>query len=72
MPRPARNPQISHANSGQGLVEYVLLLSLALFTAIGFAKGLSRAVDSGVVLFGGQLEKDLKTGRTPVESGWRN
>lgn len=51
---------------GQATVEYVLILSLTVATAIGLAKGILGAVDSGILRLGGQLEKDLKTGRAPL------
>ena len=58
--------------SGQGILEYILILSFALTTSILLARTMGAGMDRGILVFGGQLEKDLKTGRTPVESGWKN
>ena len=59
------------SQSGQATVEYILLL---LFT-VGIATGLSRtiigALDDGILRMGGQLQKDLKSGRAP-NNVWRN
>lgn len=64
--RPAPN------ESGQGILEYILILSFALTTSLIIARVMSAGMDRGILVFGGQLEKDLKTGRTPVERGWKN
>lgn len=52
--------------SGQGVIEYVLVLSATLVGAGLLARGILSALDSGVLKLGGQLEKDLKTGRAPI------
>jgi hypothetical protein len=57
--------------SGQGILEYILILTFALTTTVLMARFMGSGLDRGVLLFGGQLEKDLKTGRTPA-SGWKN
>ena len=57
--------------SGQGFVEYLLILLFALSTSLVLARTMGRAMDSGILLFGGTLEADLKTGRNPL-NGWRN
>lgn len=57
--------------SGQGLTEYVLLLSFAIATAVAVARSLRSAIDRGILIFGGELEKDLKTGRTQL-GAWKN
>ena len=57
--------------SGQGILEYILILSFALATSLILMRGMKTALDSGVLLFGAELERDLKTGRTPV-SAWKN
>lgn len=51
---------------GQATVEYILLLSFSLLVVISFARGLMSSIDRGILRFGGQLEKDLKTGRAPL------
>ncbi|OFZ19712.1 MAG: hypothetical protein A2X94_16795 [Bdellovibrionales bacterium GWB1_55_8] len=48
---------------GQATVEYILILSVAVVAAGAMARGLLGVVDRGILRFGGQLEKDLKTGR---------
>jgi len=52
--------------SGQGVLEYVLLLSGTVIGAGLLARGILNALDSGILKLGGQLEKDLKTGRAPL------
>lgn len=51
---------------GQGVIEYILLLSMTVIGAGLLARGILKALDSGVLKLGGQLEKDLKTGRAPL------
>ncbi len=51
---------------GQAVLEYVLILSLALGAAVTLARGVREALDSGVLKLGAQLEKDLRTGRAPA------
>jgi Flp pilus assembly pilin Flp len=51
---------------GQAVLEYVLILSATLVAAGMLARGILNALDSGVLKLGGQLEKDLKTGRAPL------
>ena len=53
-------------DSGQATVEYILILSVTVVGAIAFGRAVIRALDSGVLTLGGQLEKDLKTGRAPL------
>lgn len=62
----------SEAESGQGILEYILILTFALTTTVVVARLMGSGMDRGILVFGGQLEKDLKTGRTPVASGWKN
>lgn len=57
--------------SGQGTVEYILLLSATVIGAAQLGKAALKALDKGSLLMGGQLEKDLKTGRVPL-SVWTN
>lgn len=56
---------------GQAVVEYILLLSLCAMIAAGLARALVAVMDSGILMLGGQLEKDLKTGRAPLNV-WQN
>jgi hypothetical protein len=56
---------------GQGTVEYILILSVTVVAAGTQARGILNSIDIGIHLLGGQLEKDLKTGRAPVGI-WEN
>lgn len=56
---------------GQGTVEYILILSAVVLGAVQLARGFLTILDQGILRLGGQLEKDLKTGRAPL-SVWQN
>lgn len=51
---------------GQATVEYVLILSACVIAASQLGRRILDAIDSGIRFMGGQLEKDLKTGRAPL------
>jgi hypothetical protein len=57
--------------SGQAITEYVLLMSIALGGAVVFSRGFLKFLDQFTLVFGAQLEKDLKSGRAP-NSVWKN
>jgi Flp pilus assembly pilin Flp len=57
--------------SGQAVTEYVLILAAAVIGAASLARTLLGVLDQGILKLGGQLEKDLKTGRAPLNV-WRN
>lgn len=57
--------------SGQAMTEYILLLSVIVVGASSLARGILKVMDQGILRLGGQLEKDLKTGRSPL-SAWKN
>lgn len=57
--------------SGQAITEYLLLLSIVVFGATALIRGIMSAFDQGILTLGGQLEKDLKTGRAKL-SVWKN
>ncbi len=57
--------------SGQGTVEYILILSVSVIAASQIAKRILAALDHAVLLIGAQLERDLKTGRMGP-SAWQN
>jgi Flp pilus assembly pilin Flp len=57
--------------SGQAITEYLLILSVAVATALTFSRGILKGISDGVLSLGGQLEKDLKTGRMRIEY-WKN
>jgi Flp pilus assembly pilin Flp len=52
---------------GQATVEYILILSAAIVGAGALSRKILQTIDKGVLRLGGQLEKDLKTGRAPVD-----
>ncbi len=58
-------------DSGQATVEYILLLSFCVVLAVALTRGILGALDRGVLRLGGQLEKDLKSGRAPL-GVWSN
>lgn len=58
-------------DSGQAVVEYVLLLSLAVGIATLFLRAVGAALDRGTLRFGGTLERRLKSGRAPLYV-WEN
>jgi hypothetical protein len=70
--RSQRTRSSTGSESGQGVLEYILILTFALTTSVVMARLMGSGMDRGILVFGGQLEKDLKTGRTPVASGWKN
>jgi hypothetical protein len=57
--------------SGQGTLEYILILSVTVVGASALAKAILSTLDTGTLAFGGQLEKDLHTGKAPP-SDWTN
>jgi hypothetical protein len=57
--------------SGQGTLEYILILSVTVLGASALGKAILNVLDNGILVFGGQLEKDLHTGKAPV-SVWTN
>lgn len=56
---------------GQAVTEYMLLLSVCVVGASTLGRRLLDVLDTGVARLGGQLEKDLKSGRSPL-SVWKN
>lgn len=56
---------------GQAVTEYILLLSITVFGSITLARAIIGTLDRGLLKLGGQLEKDLKTGRAPLGI-WKN
>ncbi|MDR3607399.1 MAG: hypothetical protein P4M08_08465 [Oligoflexia bacterium] len=57
--------------SGQAITEYLLLLLFTLGGAVLLARGLLSAMNTMILVLGGQLEKDLKTGRASLGT-WGN
>ena len=61
--------------SGQALIEYVLLLSVAVSLALAFNSFFTRAMHSGVLKFNAVLESELRTGQFETPSNvatWEN
>ena len=52
---------------GQAITEYILILAVGALGAATFVRGLFGILDRGIYSFGGQLEKDLRTGRMPLD-----
>jgi len=57
--------------SGQGVTEYILILGVATVAAGFMMRQLMSVFDTGILRLGGQLEKDLKSGRASLGS-WKN
>lgn len=57
--------------SGQGTLEYIVILSATVVGATALARQILKSLDAGVVRLGGQLERDLKTGRMKIDV-WKN
>jgi Flp pilus assembly pilin Flp len=57
--------------NGQGTVEYILILSVSVVAAGKISHEVLKVLDTGIKKLGGQLEKDLKTGRAPLGI-WKN
>ena len=55
------------SRSGQATVEYILILSVTVGLASLLVRGVIGTLDSGVLYLGANLERDLQTGRMPVE-----
>ena len=63
------NPKGSE--SGQAVVEYLLLVSVIIFVSGAFTRRIIDSLDTSIVVFNGALEKDLRTGR-PGAGIWEN
>ena len=59
------------SESGQGVIEYILVLIVAIILTGLLARVSKQAWDQGVLGLGGNLERSLKTGRAPA-SAWKN
>jgi hypothetical protein len=62
---------LARDEGAQATVEYILLLSITVVGAASFARVIMSGLDRAVLRIGGQLEKDLKTGRAPLNV-WEN
>lgn len=63
--------KLSSDESGQAMVEYILIVAFSVALAAGLARTLTKSIDLAVLRIGSQLEKDLKTGRATLDV-WKN
>jgi Flp pilus assembly pilin Flp len=56
---------------GQATVEYILILTVVVVGASAIAHTVLNTIDQGILAFGGQLEKDLHTGKATLNA-WSN
>jgi Flp pilus assembly pilin Flp len=63
--------RFARKEEGQAITEYIMILSVCLMTAIALGRGIVKMFDQGILKLGAQLEKDLKTGRAPLNV-WKN
>jgi Flp pilus assembly pilin Flp len=63
--------RIRRDESGQSIIEYMLVLFVAVLMAAALAKFSKSAWNQGVLGLGGRLEQAYKTGRAPA-SAWKN
>ena len=56
--------------SGQAMVEYILLLTIVVVGAGFFMQTLSKAIDQMTAAQGGKLERQIRTGSAPA-SLWK-
>lgn len=61
-------PNLTNTESGQALVEYVLLLIAVIGLSFAMISGITSALDKKVLADGGAMEKILRTGRIPLSS----
>lgn len=57
--------------SGQSTLEYMVIFSASVIGATQLARQLQKAMDLGILRLGGELERDLKTGRAKLRV-WSN
>ena len=62
------NTSKSDRRSGQATVEYLLIVAVVVILAGVLSRGLLVTLDSAILGFGGKLEKNLKTGRAPLNA----
>jgi hypothetical protein len=58
-------------DSAQAMTEYLLILSATIFIVSQLGRKILGILDNGILRLGAQLEKDLKTGRAPLDV-WEN
>ncbi len=63
--------QFAEDESGQAMTEYIILLAFCAVAASTLARKIMGVFDLGILKLGGQLEKDLKAGRSQLDT-WSN
>ena len=63
--------RVGQGESGQAITEYIILLLFVVGVAVGMTRTILKSIDSGILRLGGQLQRDLKTGRSPLNV-WKN
>ena len=66
-----RGHELLMDEGGQAITEYVLILATVALFATTLARRILGVLDDGIKSIGGQLEKDLRTGRTSL-SAYKN
>ena len=63
--------QFVSGEEGQATLEYILILSACVLGATQLGRKILSVLDGGILRVGAELEKDLKTGRAPLDV-WTN
>ncbi len=63
--------RLANEESGQAMTEYIVLLAFCAIAASTLARRIMGVFDKGIMKLGGQLEKDLKAGRSQLDT-WSN
>jgi hypothetical protein len=56
--------------SGQGTIEYILILMIAVGIALLLSRGVKGIFDKNVSQMGGRIEQAMKAGRLP-QNAWK-
>ena len=64
--RGARVKNRKKRESGQALVEYMLLVSIIVGLMVGFVGKLTGTFDKTTIRLGGKIERQLRTGSAPA------
>lgn len=52
--------------SGQAVLEYIILLSITMGIVVAFAKNMTSIFDQGAPKIGGKFEKQIRAGAAPA------
>ncbi|MBU6155016.1 MAG: hypothetical protein KGP28_11995 [Bdellovibrionales bacterium] len=52
--------------SGQAVVEYIILLSITLGIVVAFARNMTSIFDKGAPKIGGKFERQIRAGAAPA------